>query len=114
MKTGVFIGRFQPFHDGHAACIRRILNENDYCVVLVRDTRIGPRNPLTMRERWESIRAAFPDAHRVSIRPIPDLDADLTVYIGRDVGYELIKLDETTEAISATNIRAELYKGRQA
>ena len=36
---------------------------------------------------------------------ISDPGADLSVFIGRDVGYDLIELDAATEAISATDLR---------
>ena len=51
-----------------------------------------------------------PNEDEVTIQRIEDPNCDLSVYIGRDVGYELIQLDETTEAISATNIRKKLYE----
>jgi cytidyltransferase-like protein len=107
MRTAVFIGRFQPFHDGHRACIQHILTENDACVVLVRDTAKDERNPYSLAERYAMIRAAFPDESRVLLQSIPDPGCDLTVYRGRDVGWALedIKLDPATEAISATSIR---------
>lgn len=110
MKTGVFIGRFQPFHDGHKKCVEKILSENDRCIILLRDTEATEKNPFDAEKRKALIRAQFPDESRVIIQTIDDPSADLTVYIGRDVGYELIKLDAETEAISATNIRKQMYQ----
>jgi len=111
MKTGVFVGRFQPFHDGHKKCIEHVLSENDRCIVYIRssETRKSEKNPFDLQKRIAMIRAAFPDAERVHILPLPDEGYDLRVYIGRDVGYELIQLDAQTEAISATDIRKQLY-----
>ena len=109
MKTGVFVGRFQPFHEGHKRCVQKILSENDRCVILIRDVPISDKNPIELEKRKAMIRAAFPDTARVDINIIRDPGADLTVYIGRDVGYELIQLDVQTEAISATDIRKKLY-----
>lgn len=110
MKTGIFVGRFQPLHDGHKRCIEKILAENDTCLVFIRDTLASDKNPFSFAERVAMIEAAFPDRARVQCVHLPDAGADLTVYIGRDVGYELIKLDAATEAISATNIRQQLYQ----
>ncbi|OGJ56135.1 hypothetical protein A2706_02330 [Candidatus Peribacteria bacterium RIFCSPHIGHO2_01_FULL_51_35] len=109
MKTGVFIGRFQPFHAGHKKCVEKILQEKDHCVILLRDTEQTDINPFDVEKRKALIRAAFPDPARVTILSIHDPGADLTVFIGRDVGYELIQLDTDTEAISATDIRKKLY-----
>ena len=113
MKTGVFIGRFQPFHEGHRKCVEKILREKDHCVILLRDTEQTEKNPFDMEKRKALIRAAFPDTSRVTILSIHDPGADLTVFIGRDVGYELIQLDAETEAISATDIRKKLYAEQQ-
>ena len=109
MKTGVFVGRFQPLHEGHRKCIESILASNDRCVVMVRDTATSEKNPFSYAEREQMIREAFPNKNQVQIVHLSDEGADLTVYIGRDVGYDLIQLDEQTEAISATNIRKKLY-----
>jgi len=109
LKTGVFIGRFQPFHEGHKRCVEKILSENDRCIILLRDTEATDKNPFDTEKRKVFIRAEFPDESRVIIQTIDDPSADLTIYIGRDVGYDLIKLDAQTEAISATDIRKKLY-----
>lgn len=109
-RTGVFIGRFQPFHEGHKRCVEKILTEKDRCIILLRDTEATEKNPFDVEKRKALIRAEFPDESRVIIQAIDDPGADLTIYIGRDVGYELIKLDAATEAISATDIRKQLYQ----
>ena len=109
MKTGVFVGRFQPFHDGHKRCVEHILENNDRCLILLRDTEISEKNPFDVEQRKALICAQFPDSSRIDIQTVKDEGADLTVYIGRDVGYKLIQLDAATEAISATDIRKKLY-----
>lgn len=108
-KTGIFIGRFQPFHDGHRRCIEHILERNDRCIILLRDTGATKKNPFDVAKRTAMIRAHFPDASRVPIQHLEDPGAELSVYIGRDVGYDLIELDAATEAISATDLRKKLY-----
>ena len=109
MKTGIFVGRFQPFHDGHKKCIEKILEDCDHCIVLSRDTERSEKNPFEFEKCKAMIRAQFPDESKVSIVKITDPSSKLSVYIGRDVGYELIHLDEKTEAISATDLRKKLY-----
>ncbi len=110
MKTGLFIGRFQPFHEGHAKCVQHILAENDRCIILLRNTNPSDKNPFDAAKRKALIRMQFKNDERIVIREIDDPDADLTVYIGRDVGYDLIRLDAASEAISATDIRKSLYE----
>ncbi|MDD5026331.1 MAG: adenylyltransferase/cytidyltransferase family protein [Candidatus Peribacteraceae bacterium] len=110
MNTGVFIGRFQPFHEGHRRCIEHILERNDRCIILLRDTGKTKKNPFDLEKRKAMIRAQFPDTSRVDIQTINDPGAKMSVYIGRDVGYDLIELDSATEAISATDLRRKLYE----
>jgi adenylylsulfate kinase len=105
----MFIGRFQPFHEGHRRCVEKILSEKDRCIIVLRDTERTEKNPIASAERIAMIRAHFPDKQRVEIVTIQDPGADLSVYIGRDVGYDLIQLDSSTEAISATDLRQKLY-----
>lgn len=110
MKTGVFIGRFQPFHEGHRKCVEKILSENDRCLILLRQTKTTDKNPLDAARRTALIRAHFPDESTVSILTVDDPGAHMSVYIGRDVGYNLIQLDAQTETISATDLRRKLYE----
>jgi len=108
-KTCLFPGRFQPFHEGHRKCIEKILETCDRCVVMLRETGKTPKNPFDLAKREAMVRAAFPDETRVEIVCFRDPGAELRVFIGRDVGYELIQLDERTQSISATDIRKKLY-----
>lgn len=113
MKTGIYIGRFQPFHEGHRRCVEHILENCARCLILVRETPVSDKNPFGFKERLGRIREYFPDESIVSVLPIEDAHANLCVYIGRDVGYELIQLDEDTEKISATDIRKKMYEDRE-
>jgi adenylylsulfate kinase len=110
MKTGLYIGRFQPFHEGHRRCVEHILKENDRCIILLRETATTEKNPFDVAKRTAMIRAHFPDESRVIIKSIDDPGAELSVYIGRDVGYDLIQLDADTESISATDLRKKIYE----
>ncbi|MDD3896400.1 MAG: adenylyltransferase/cytidyltransferase family protein [Candidatus Peribacteraceae bacterium] len=110
MRTGVFIGRFQPFHEGHRRCVDHILEECGHCIIMLRDTPATEKNPFDFEKRAGMIRAQFSDESKVSIVRFEDRDAELAVYIGRDVGYELIQLDAATESISATDVRRKLYR----
>jgi len=112
MRTGIYAGRFQPFHDGHYNCVLHILKECDRCDILLRNTPETNKNPFTLAERMAMIRARFtPEENaRIEVIPVSDPGAEMTVYIGRGVGYDLIQLDEATEKISATDIRKQLYE----
>jgi len=110
--TALFIGRYQPFHQGHKALIEEGLRRVGQVCIAVRDT--GGRdddNPLG----YESVRARIEHGlreheGRFIVVPLPNIEY---VFYGRDVGYtiERIDVDRATETISATEIRRRLTKG---
>lgn len=71
----VFIGRFEPFHNGHHAVVSRALKLAERVIVLVGSANKprSIRNPWNVSEREVMIRSAFPnDASRLIIRPLRD------------------------------------------
>lgn len=76
-KIAHVIGRFQPFHYGHAAMVDHALREADRVVIILGDTG-GPRdskNPWTVAERTEMIQAVYKDefkAGRIVITSVTD------------------------------------------
>ena len=104
--TALFIGRYQPFHDGHRALIETGLARVGQVCIAVRDTGgTDAKNPLA----FEAVKARIDGALRAHagryiVVPLPNITH---VFYGRDVGYavERIDLDAATEAISATGVR---------
>lgn len=108
MEYEMFIGRWQPFHQGHKKLIETVLNEGKNALIAIRDTKISDKNPYSAEERYQMIYEAMKDwGNRVRIITIPDIK---NVIYGRDVGWGIreIRLDEQTESISATKIRMEI------
>ena len=71
----VFIGRFEPFHNGHAAVARHALGRARKLIVLVgsADTPRTIKNPWTVAERAVMIQSALEsDTDRLIIRPLRD------------------------------------------
>jgi bifunctional NMN adenylyltransferase/nudix hydrolase len=72
----VFIGRFQPFHLGHLAVIRRGLAEAKHLLVLAgsADRPRSIRDPFTAEERARLIRLGLSgdDAQRTTVAPLAD------------------------------------------
>ncbi|KLD64401.1 bifunctional nicotinamide-nucleotide adenylyltransferase/Nudix hydroxylase [Dyella japonica] len=71
----VFIGRFEPFHNGHAAVARHALGLARKLILLIgsADTPRTTRNPWTVAERTVMMRAALDDvADRLMILPLRD------------------------------------------
>ncbi len=72
----LFIGRFQPFHNGHLAMVKRILGSHDEIIVGIGSAQYSHtgENPFTAGERYEMIKRVL-DAegiHNYHIVPIPD------------------------------------------
>jgi hypothetical protein len=105
--TALFLGRYQPFHGGHRRLIEEGIRRVGQACIAVRDTfRIDDRNPLPFFAVKQRIEAGLPDyAGRFVIVSVPNITK---VLYGRDVGYDLerIVLDESVEAISATQVRS--------
>lgn len=110
--TGLMIGRFQPFHDGHLKLFETILEKEGQVLIAVRDTyNTDEKNPFNYVEVVEGIHKKLEDKYsgKYYIMSVPNITG---VYYGRDVGYkvEKINLDAQTESISATQIRKEMGK----
>ncbi|MES2888797.1 MAG: bifunctional nicotinamide-nucleotide adenylyltransferase/Nudix hydroxylase [Pseudomonadota bacterium] len=72
----VYVGRFQPFHNGHLALLQRALKEAPLCVVVLGSAHQArtPKNPFTWQERAEMIRQALPEADHARLHFVPVRD----------------------------------------
>jgi len=72
----VYIGRFQPFHNGHKTVIDAALKQAKKVIVLIGSDKQprSLRNPFTFAERSETIYGSVPmdDHHRVITEPLED------------------------------------------
>ncbi|HWU53488.1 MAG TPA: bifunctional nicotinamide-nucleotide adenylyltransferase/Nudix hydroxylase [Tahibacter sp.] len=81
----VFIGRFEPFHNGHLAVLRQALSIAHRVIILVGSAGKprSTRNPWNANEREVMIRAAAgADAERLRIQPLADHLYNETAWIG--------------------------------
>ena len=109
-QYSMFIGRWQPWHNGHKWLIDQRLNEGKNVLVCIRDIEPNEKNPFTAeeveanikRELWQLI-----GNERVKVMIIPDIES---VNFGRGVGYDIIEHIPPQEVsdISATKIREQL------
>lgn len=69
MKTAVYIGRFQPVHDGHIETIKQALDENDQLIILIGSYNRLPtiKNPFTIDQRKNLLTMAIQEAHNEDI-----------------------------------------------
>ncbi len=72
----VYVGRFQIFHNGQLALLRRALAAAPRCVVVLGSAFQArtPRNPFTWEERAEMIRLALTEAERAKLLFLPVRD----------------------------------------
>jgi len=98
----LFIGRYQPLHDGHIKLLESVLNEGKKVAVGIRATPIDENNPYSVNERIEMFKDHF--GEKILTFRLPDIS---DVCYGRNVGWGIreIRLDKNTEEISATKIR---------
>ncbi len=77
---GLFIGRFQPFHNGHLHIISQILGEVDGLIIGIGSAQHGftMENPFTAEEREEMISRTLSKEglKNFEIIPIPDVNDD--------------------------------------
>ena len=108
MKRAMFIGRWQPFHNGHKWLISQKLNSGVPVLVAVRDIPPDDKNPLTTEQTVEILQAAYVDDDVVVVT-IPDIES---VNSGRGVGYEINEHVPPKDVgfISATDIRDRIRK----
>lgn len=104
--TALFIGRYQPFHDGHRALVEEGLRRVGQACIAVCDTvGLDEKSPFPfeyVRARIEHALRAYEGRFTVVLLP------NVThVFYGRDVGYKVERIDLDTElqAISATTQR---------
>jgi nicotinamide-nucleotide adenylyltransferase len=80
LTTGLFVGRFQPFHKGHLATVKFALGKVDQLVIVVGSAQKShePKNPFTAGERImmikESLGSEKINMSKVLIIPVPDVD----------------------------------------
>lgn len=113
MIYSLFIGRWQPFHQGHKKLIETVLKEGKNACIAIRDTPISDKNPYTTEERMTRIQLEMQEyGDRVKVIVIPDIES---IVVGRDVGYNIERriLDTVTEEISGTSIRDFLNKNAE-
>jgi adenylylsulfate kinase len=113
MIYSLYPGRFQPFHQGHAAIVQGLLDEGKSVCIALRDTPKGDTDPYSIEERTAFIEKFFILGERVKVITIPDIEE---IVYGRKVGYKIreVHLSPELESISATQIRHDnLDNGQQ-
>jgi nicotinamide-nucleotide adenylyltransferase len=92
VKRGLFVGRFQPIHNGHVKAIKDILKKVDELIIVIGSAQYSHRadNPFTVGERIAMIRKALESENipqtRCWIIPVPDVHIHM-MWVAEVIGY---------------------------
>jgi nicotinamide mononucleotide adenylyltransferase len=109
-KYDLYIGRWQPWHDGHQWLINQSLQKGKNVCIAIRDVETDDKNPWEPHQIFNALTNRFKEeilSGRIKLTIIPDIDS---INIGREVGYDIVEhvpSDEIAQ-ISATKIREQL------
>ncbi len=109
MKRAMFVGRWQPFHNGHKWLINQKLDEGVPVLICVRDIPPDAKNPFTTRQTMHMLETVY-EGSDVVVMSIPDIES---VNYGRGVGYDITEHvpPKNIGFISATQIRKQIKEG---
>jgi nicotinamide mononucleotide adenylyltransferase len=106
--TAQMLGRWQPFHDGHLALFKNILEKTGQVIIMVRDMPQTENNPFIFEDIKKRIEEKLKDyTGKFDVIKVPNIT---NICYGRDVGYKIeeIVLPKEIQEISATKIREQL------
>jgi nicotinamide mononucleotide adenylyltransferase len=111
-QYSLFIGRWQPLHEGHKYIFNERLKLGKSVCIAIRDVEPNENQPWTAEEIKQNIEKEYQNLiveGKVKVIVIPDIES---INYGRGVGYEIIEhiVPENISEISATRIREELRK----
>ena len=105
--TTLMLGRYQPWHEGHHALYNEAGKRTKQVMLGVRDTyNTSEKDPLKFDEVKHYI-DKDPVMEKAMVIKMPNIT---NIVYGRDVGYKIeqVKLEDSIEAISATQKRREM------
>jgi len=79
-QVGVTIGRFQPFHKGHAEIIRGLAKKFDKVIVIVAGNTKDKKNPFSLETRMQLMQKSLPDV-------MSNVEIHKAEYGGKGSGY---------------------------
>lgn len=78
MDTALFIGRFQPFHNGHYRSVKKLIKKHDkVCIAIGSSDKYNTiENPFTFSERKRMIKSCFKKQRKIRVIAVPDIHDD--------------------------------------
>lgn len=111
-QFAMFVGRWQPLHEGHQTLFKQAMDEGKNILICIRDIEPNEKNPFSAGEVKQNIETYYANevsVGKVKVMVIPDI---CSVEFGRGVGYDIIERipPQKIGEISATKIREEMKK----
>jgi nicotinamide mononucleotide adenylyltransferase len=108
----MFLGRWQPLHEGHKQLFAQALNAGKRICIMIRDTPVSEKNPFTSEQVKQTIEEYYREGVKtgnVVAMIVPNITS---INFGRGVGYDIIEHEPPQEIhdISATKIREEMKR----
>ena len=99
--TAIYIGRFEPVHNGHMALLQRALDSAQQVIVVVGSAwqARSPKNPFTWQEREVMLRGALSDTDSSRVRVLPMRD-----YYNEAVWVQAVRQGVTRMATPGTRV----------
>ena len=106
MKYSMFVGKWQPFHEGHRWLIEERLKLKKNILIGIREIENPSYSPSEIKIQVSKLYPNEVNDGTIDFIEIPDIES---INYGRDVGYDVIehKPPERIKEISGTKIRAE-------
>lgn len=109
-RFSMFVGRWQPLHEGHKQLFQQVLDSGGNVLICIRDMQPDEKNPFTSNEVFVTIYETYKELiekGRVKVMKIPDI---CSVDFGRNVGYDIVEWIPPADIseISATKIREQM------
>lgn len=139
VKRGLFVGRFQPVHNGHIKALEFVFSQVDEVIIGIGSAQASHtlKNPFTTSERMEMLIRALEElksGERYYLIPLPDINFNaiwatyvvsmvprfdvvftgnsLVAQLFREKGYEIIVQPMfRKDILSATEIRKRMVNG---
>ena len=109
MKYSLFIGKWQPWHDGHTWLIEERLKLGKNILIGIREIENPKYSPSDIKLKVLRLFPTEVNIGTIDFIELPDIES---INYGRDVGYDIIEHipPRDIKEISGTKIRKEIEK----
>ena len=109
MKYSLFIGKWQPWHDGHTWLIEERLKLGKNILIGIREIENPKYSPSDIKLKVFRLFPTEVNIGTIDFIELPDIES---INYGRDVGYDIIEHipPKDIKEISGTKIRKEIEK----